>query len=231
MNDQRRIAAIVGVLFIAGTVAGILSVVVTAGLLDTPIDLKEVASDASRVQLGALFLLVMGLALAVIPVVIFPVLRRYNQTLAIGYVVFRGALETFATMAMVTCWLLVAEVAQQHANADAVAASQVAGDSLMNASDAMGAVSAIVFSLGAMMLYYVFYTARLIPRWISGWGVVAAVAYLVGGLATVFGEGSDLWYMLMLPQEMVMAVWLIVKGFDTASMAAGDRLSPGSAAP
>ena len=101
----------------------------------------------------------------------------------------------------------------------------------MNASDAMGAVSAIVFSLGAMMLYYVFYTARLIPRWISGWGVVAAIAYLVGGLATVFGEGSDLWYMLMLPQEMVMAVWLIVKGFDTASMAAGDRLSPGSAAP
>jgi len=37
--------------------------------------------------------------------------------------------------------------------------------------------------------------------------------------------------LLMLPQEMVMAVWLIVKGFDTASMATEDRLSPGSAAP
>lgn len=47
----------------------------------------------------------------------------------------------------------------------------------------------------------------------------------------MFGKGSDLWFMLMLPQEMVMALWLIVKGFDTASMAAGNRLSPGSAAP
>jgi hypothetical protein len=219
LDTSRKIATTVGVLFITGTVAGVLSVVATSGLFGTPIDLKTISSDASRIEMGALLVLVMGLALAVVPVVIFPILRRQNQTLAIGYVVFRGALETAGTLGIVICWLLLVEVAQQHAAAGAQ--SQVIGDALVKATDPIAGVSAIVFSLGAMMLYDVLYTAALIPRWISGWGLIAAVSYLVGGLAALFGASSDLWYMPMLPQEMVMAVWLIVKGFSPAAITSG----------
>jgi hypothetical protein len=78
--------------------------------------------------------------------------------------------------------------------------------------------SSIFFSLGALMLYYVFYQARLIPRWITVWGIVAGVLYLTAGLAAVSGINLDFLKYIMPPQEMVMAVWLIVKGFSLSAV-------------
>ena len=69
------------------------------------------------------------------------------------------------------------------------------------------------------MFYYMLYQARLIPRWISGWGIAAAVLYLAGGLIAFFGPTLEILLLPMLPQEMVMAVWLIVKGFNPTAVA------------
>ena len=79
----------------------------------------------------------------------------------------------------------------------------------------------IVFGLGALMLYSLLYQARLIPRWISGWGIVAAILYLAAGLIAVFGTTLDILLMPMLVQEMVMALWLVVKGFNASAIAPG----------
>jgi hypothetical protein len=93
MTTHRKTAIIVGTLFIIGTVAGILSVVVTTPLLDDPDYLIKVAAHANQLIIGALLVLTMGLALAVIPVVLFPIVRIHNEPLALGYVVFRGHLN------------------------------------------------------------------------------------------------------------------------------------------
>jgi len=218
---DRRIATVVGVLFIIGTVAGILSVVITGGVsMDAPAYFDKAASDPTQIQLGAFFVLVMGLALAMVAATIFPILKRQNEVLAIGYVIFRGALETFTYMASVICWLLLVVVAGQHADAGAAVGSRSLGILLVDAQDQIEPVLNIVFSLGALMLYYVLYQARLIPRWISGWGIVAALLYLTGGLIAMFGTAQDIWLLPMLPQEMVMAVWLIAKGFNPSATAA-----------
>lgn len=215
MNTERTTAAIVGVLYITGTVAGFLSMVATGGLLDTPDYLNVVAANASRTMLGALLVLVMGLALAMVPAMMFPILRRQNEALAIGYVVFRGALETATYIGVALCWLLLVEVARQHADAGAAVTSQFSslGTLLVNAQDPIAAILEIVFSLGALMFYYVLYQARLVPRWISGWGIVAGIAYLTAGLIAVFNTNPVPLLLPMALQEMVMAVWLIAKGF------------------
>jgi hypothetical protein len=93
-GTNRKAAISVGVLYILGTVAGVLSGFVSSGLLDTPDYLNLVASNASRAQLTAFLILVMGLSLAMIPVIMFPILKRKNEALAVGYIIFRGALET-----------------------------------------------------------------------------------------------------------------------------------------
>jgi Domain of unknown function (DUF4386) len=93
MNTHRKTAIIVGTLFIIGTVAGILSVVVTTPLLDDPDYLIKVSAHANRLIIGALLVLTMGLALAVVPVALFPIARKYNEPLALSYVVFRGHLS------------------------------------------------------------------------------------------------------------------------------------------
>jgi Domain of unknown function (DUF4386) len=220
IDSSRNTARIVGVLFIIGTVAGILSVVFLGSLMSSPDYLKVVASNASRVTMGALLIFVMAIALAMIPVLMFPILKKHNEPLAIGYVIFRGALETLTTIGLVVGWLLLLVVAHQYVDSGATAASQFSslGILLVKANDPiMRSVVSIVFNLGALMLYYVFYQARLIPRWITVWGIVAAVLGLVAGLAAVFGINLDFLYYIMLPQEMVMAVWLIVKGFNTSA--------------
>ena len=68
MDTHRKTAVIVGVLFIIGTVAGILSVVFTSTILDAPDYLVQVAANANSVIIGTLLVLVMGFALAMIPV-------------------------------------------------------------------------------------------------------------------------------------------------------------------
>ena len=75
LDSSRKTARIVGVLFIIGTVAGILSAVALGGLLNGPDYLNLLASNASRVTVGALLILVMGIALAMIPALMFPILK------------------------------------------------------------------------------------------------------------------------------------------------------------
>lgn len=89
-GTNRKTAIIVGVLFIIGTVAGVLSVVFTGSTLSDPNYLIKVAENQNQIVTAALLVLMMALALAMVPVVIFPVLRKHNEALALGYVVFRG---------------------------------------------------------------------------------------------------------------------------------------------
>jgi hypothetical protein len=103
------------------------------------------------------------------------------------------------------------------------------GTLLIKAQDPITALVEIVFSLGALMLYSLLYGARLIPRWISLWGIIAAVLYLASGLAAIFGLDLGILQLLMLVQEMVMAVWLIVKGFNAPAIAPGAAKTPTNA--
>ncbi len=91
MSADRKAAVWIGVLYIIGTVALVLSFVVTGAVLTGPAYLAQVAAQPNQVAVGALLVLLAGFALAMVPVVFWPVGKRYNETLAMGYVVFRGA--------------------------------------------------------------------------------------------------------------------------------------------
>lgn len=231
MNKQ--IARIVGLLFITGTVTGIMSVFLTQPLLQSPNVLGQVSAQANRMLLGALMVLVMGLSLALIPVVILPVLKPHNEILAHAYVVFRGALETVTYLAVVTSWLLLIPLSRT-STTSAMSESAVyrqIGAILLEGSELSGMLTAVIFPLGALMLYTVLYQSRLIPRWLSAWGLVAVVLHLAySGLYGLYAYTNppalslDWLNFPIFLQEMVMAVWLIVKGFDAPALAEGDAI-------
>jgi hypothetical protein len=83
----------------------------------------------------------------------------------------------------------------------------------------------IVFSVSAIILNYVLFQARLVPRFISVWGLIGAVLILAGGISgmfDLFAEASVVETVIFLPiavQEMVLAVWLIAKGFNLKILA------------
>ena len=228
MNTSRKTAILVGALFIVGTLAGILSVVVTTPIFEASDLLAKVAANENQMVLGALLVLVMGFALAVVPVLMYPIAKRHNETLALGYVVFRGGLETVTYLGWAISSLLLVPLSQAYVRAEASDASyfQTLGALFLKAGEISGTLTAIVFPLGALMFYYLLYQSELIPRWISVWGVIGVTLHLVGtGLFGMFGL-TDLPMILqlvavlpILVQEIVMAVWLIAKGFNPAAVA------------
>jgi hypothetical protein len=228
MNASRRTAIIVGVLYIVGTVAGVLSVVATLSILGDPDYLVKIAASESQIVVGALLVLTMGFSLAMVPVVLFPVLRKHSEVLAVGYVVFRGALETVTYIATVICWLFLISISCEYvaAGAPSVSYLQTLGTVFLKGSDAISSILVIVFSLDALMLYYLLYRSKLIPRWISVWGFIAILLHFSTAFLALFrliDPSSTLLTIINLPilvQEMVMAVWLIVKGFNPTAIAA-----------
>ncbi len=228
MNTNRKIAVIVGVLYILGTVMGVLSVIFTGSILDASNYLVKVSENQNQLVIAALMVLTMCLALAMIPFVLFPVLKKVNESLADGYVVFRGALETVFGTGTVLSWLFLLVVSREYVAAGAAGASgfRALGALLLKGTDPLGAIMGIIFCLGALMLYYMFYRSKLIPRWISVWGFIAIALHLVTlilvlfGLQSTFSTENTMMNMPILLQEMVMAVWLIAKGFSASANSA-----------
>ena len=227
MNTYRKTAIIVGALYIVGTVAGVLSVVFASSILNAPDYLMQVSANKNQIVTGALFVLLMGFALAPIPVLVFPILKKHNEALALGYVVFRGGLETVTYIGGAISWLLLTTLSLEFVKAGAPGASyfETLGTLLLGAADRSALMTTFVFGLGALNFYYLLYQSKLIPRWISVWGLIAIALHLATGLLIIFGlqtafdTSNSIMNLPIFLQEMVMAVWLIVKGFNPSAIA------------
>ncbi len=228
MNTYKRAARMVGILYIIGTVAGILSYAFVLPILDDDNYLTEISAHENQMVIGSLLVATMGLALAMIPAVMFPILNKRHETLAMGYVIFRGALETITYVIFITFWLLLITVSREYADAaPSEAASLLSlGTVLKDGSDRVGQITPIVFTIGAMMFYTMLYRTRLVPRWLSGWGIIGDIPYFVAPLLVLFdvievnSSSATLLQMPLALQEMVLALWLIIKGFNTTALAA-----------
>jgi hypothetical protein len=229
MNIYKKSARMVGVFYIAATVAGILSISLTQSTLDASDYLVKVSANENQMRIGALFELIMAVAVVGIAITVYPVLRKYNGSIAIGYVCARlveGVLFIVGTLSLLTLLTL----SQEFVDAGTPDASyfHTAGELLLAVRDWGGHVvlDVAVFPLGALIFYGLLYRTRLIPRWLSGVGVVGAILYWSASLFVLFHAIEPLstpHILLQAPlglQEMVFAIWLIVKGFNAPAIAA-----------
>ncbi len=214
MDSNRKIAIIVGVLFITAIVAGMLRYFLLDPILDAPDYLSNVSANENRVIIGALSFFILAVALAGIAIVIYPILKKHNEALALGYVGARIVEGVLFIVAIITILTLLT-LSQEFVKAGAPDASyfQTLGDLLLAVRHyAYNVLWPITLGLGALMFYYLLYQSKLIPRWLSVWGLIGATLFPAS-----FGGGA-----LVLPlvvNEMVLAVWLIVKGFNSSAIA------------
>lgn len=217
INTDKKIARIVGVLFIIGTATGILSLITVGAIVHDPDYLTKISENNNRVVLGALFTLIMGISLSMIPLMLFPIFKKYNEALALGAVIYRGALELLAYMGIATCWLLLLTLSQKYVSTGTteVSSFQLIGSILLDVENWLGKMLSIVFSIGALFIYYLFYKTKLIPTWLSLWGLIGAILYLACPILYMFSFDIGILQLPLALQEMIMAGWLIVKGFKT----------------
>ncbi len=227
MNNFRKLAISAGILFIIYTSVDVLSFLFLGPLTATNY-LVSVSENAGMVGAGAFLLFIGGACASGIAISLYPVLKKFNAVLALGAVGFRIS-EGVLRFVSVSVLLSIITLSQLYVKAGAPDSSyfQTLG-ALLNAVRLWvggGVATLLAFSIGCTLYYIIFYQTKLVPRWISVWGLVFGIMGIVScalvsiGLIAPFGTEQFVMVIPMLPQEMVLAVWLIVKGFNPSAIA------------
>mgnify|MGYP001301378788 CR=1 FL=1 len=229
MDANRRTAVLTGTFYIIGTVCGGIGLGVVLGpLRSAPDYLKAYGTMETRVLIASLLYLMMSVSLVAMAAAVFPVLRKFSRSAAIAYVCAR-VLEAMVTMLCVISMQALVELGTQYVESGAADAArfQTLGALLLGVPEWAGhaVLDVAVFPVGAVVLYWVLFRTRLVPRWLSGWGLISAVLYWAAGVLVMFHVIRPLetaHIMLQAPlglQEMVLAIWLIARGFSASVIA------------
>ena len=227
MNTNKKTARIVGVLFITATVTAILgALVLTAPILDDPDYLISVSANENQFLIGVLFELIAAGATVGIGLALFPIFNKHNEALALGYAVGRSIEGVMIIVGELAALLLLTLSREYVAGAPDASSFQSLGTLLLAERDWTNLLGPnIVLSLSTLILSYLFYQSRLVPRWLSVWGLIGAIGLLAVALLIMFGliaPFSPIGFLLgitLISFEMVLAVWLIVKGFNPSAIA------------
>jgi hypothetical protein len=218
-SRYRGTAIAVGILFIVATAFSLVSTSLTGPLTGSSSYLVSISANANQLTWGALFLLGAAVAVALIPAVIYPVLKRVNEGMALGYLGLR-VLESVTQVVGAFVLLMMIPASQGFVAGGATVGSyQVTGALLLAANNWAFWLDPLVFGIDAAILYSLTYRSKLIPRWLSLWGLVGAPLVFAVGLLGMFGIQMTYLAVPIGVQEMAMAVWLIARGFNPSAVA------------
>jgi hypothetical protein len=218
MTTTRASARVAGVLLLCATAASLIDRALIAPILGSADYLAATAGNSDRVVAGAFFQVATGLTSAAIALAMYPVVARYAAGLAIGSVGFRLIEGTFYLVGGLGA-LLVVSLAHQVTSGGPEAAAAPWGQVLLDLRDRSSQIGILAFYVGGTLYYLAFLRHRLIPRWLSVWGLVStalgfasAVLVFCGaiGLFSALQVASNLPIFL---NEIVLAIWLLAVGF------------------
>ncbi len=219
MDTIRKNTIIAGALYLVGFIAGILSI---ASAADDPEYLIKTAANANQTLFAALFQFVMIVAYLGIAITLYPIIKKFNERLALGFLSFRIIGTVFILIGVILL-LLILTISQDFVRTGSsnLPMFQLIGELLRTGRDYVNHIAMIVsLNIGGIMLYLLLYKARLVPRWLTVWGIVGAIVTIIASFLIMFGLIDIITpeYMIMnVPivfQELTFAIWLIVKGFD-----------------
>ena len=149
--------------------------------------------------LGMLLEVISGASVIGIALIMYPLLKPYNDKVSVLYI---GLRSIEGLLMIITGALFLSYDAQ-----------------LLAIRDAIWMGHAYVFIAGAFVFYYLLYVSILIPRWLSGWGIIASILLLLGNFMELIGMAPLMvLYLPMIANEVVLAVWLIFKGFNQSAI-------------
>ena len=225
MNTYKKNAVTAGVLLLAAIVTGVTGKLITLVITEAPDLLTAIADKPNQYVLGNMLFLLMGFCCTGIAIWLYPALKKHNPGMAAGALAFRiiegGIFVAYSALQMGLIF-----IAQQAAVADGALLETltVSGEVFIHSTEMLGAVGgALGFCFGAALYYIIMIQSRMVPRWLSIWGLVAILTHTIEVIMVVFGESStsNLAMMLNLPiflNELVLGGWLIFKGFDFSHM-------------
>lgn len=226
-RQDRGYAISAGIFFIIATFLLFVGEAFYKPVLEAADVLDRAAAERGTIVTGVLIETVCVFAIPMVAVSFYPVLKRFGTGMALAYVVFR-TLEAafFGVKEMIK--LSMIDISQIYLQADAAGQYAVTAigafvGAQMAFSSVAGVVYLIAFILGTLVINWQMYVTRLVPRWIALFGLLSIAVFVVATLLNALNTTPPDWaFYLLLPiavQEMVFAVWLIVRGFDKTALA------------
>ena len=217
--STRRTAVFVGLLFLTATAAFIFAEALNSRVLSQPNFLADAASQTTMLATSAVLLFaqfgVVGIA-----VLLFPLLKRHGESLALAHVGFRVT-ELAASLFYLAVPLLAIELGAGLSDGTVDGSASSSLGALLQAQHHV-AISMIYISTAAagICMATLLYRSRLIPRWLAVLGLVTYPTLLVGVVLDMFNVVSvtqGIGLVALIPGalfEFILPVWLIVKGFN-----------------
>ena len=195
MKSTKRIAVIVGLLFLVSTLTFMI------GSNQIRSFLIDVSQNKSPLFLGVILEIICGVAVVGIGVLMFPILKLFKKRLALGYVIFR----------IIECTIII-----------------VGGIYLLSLLEFMWKYEMIIFvftALGGLIFSYLLYLSELVPRYLSGLGIIGYLMLFIGvvlDMFSIFNINDGAGMLLYLPGglfELFLPIWLFIKGFNSSAIA------------
>jgi hypothetical protein len=217
-ESYRTTARIVGALFLAGMVVYLTGNMLVQSILGTPDHLATILDNSRLLAIGALLMLLAGVWDAAHGILMFPVLKRHNERLAVGYLGARLIDAGLIVMGVIFT-LLHIPLGRAYLNLGAADTAHLHTLSTVFTQAHLYAYEIGMLTVGfaGVMLCCTFYRTRLVPRLIAAWGLVGYVSLAGGSALGVLG--FDLALLHTIPGglwELFIGVWLLAKGFSSS---------------
>ncbi|MBU2514292.1 DUF4386 domain-containing protein [bacterium] len=218
-SNREKSTTIAGLLYLLAIIAGILSI---AYAIDDPEYLIKASSSVTSVMIAAFFHFLMAPIYLGIAISLYPVLKKSNQWLAFGFIAFRIIASVFIIIGVIILLLLLT-LSQEYVGAGTpdFPYYQTLGGLLQMGRDLTNHVATILaVSFGGLLFYILLLRGKLVPQWLSGWGLLGTMLTIVASylvmfqLIKVISQAYIIMNIPMALQEIVLGVWLIVKGVN-----------------
>ena len=218
-NSYRKTAITVGVIYLVGMIVGIGGNIIVQSILGAPDHLARLSANSTLLAIGAMLWLLAVAGDAAHGILMYPVLERFSERIAVGYLGSRIMDATFVGV-MALLILFQIPLGSEFAKAAASDTSYLQGLSgvLMQGQLYSYHFGMITVGFAGLMLNYLFYRAQLLPRILGVWGLVGYAIILGGSVLEVLGFNLSLIHTI--PGglwELFIGVWLIAKGFSSSS--------------
>ena len=222
IDPARKNEKITGVFFIAATAAAIIGAQLYAPVLQQT-DILSAAGQAPRqIALGALFELILAFSAVGTGIMLYPHLKQYSESWGLGYALFRSLEVVFILLGVISM-LSIVKLGQESVNVSGheLLSLQATGN-LLKTIYGWAFILGPHFMLGINTFIYssIFYQTRLLPRRLSLFGMLGAALIFIAAILELLGFIPHFSVQLLffaLPVavfEMVLAAWLIIKGFS-----------------
>jgi hypothetical protein len=226
MNSNKTAAKMVGVLFILAAVSAVAGVLLYDPFLTSSDYLTKGSEYYNQVVLGAVMELILVISAVGTATIMFPILRKYNETIALWHVCFRFLEAVVITIGVISVLALLTLSREYVAGgATNIASYQASGTTLKAIHDWTFSLGPnFMLGINTMMYSYIFYKSKMVPRFIPILGMTGATLVFICAFLVMFDviDQVSLWGgLLALPvaaNEMILAVWLIVKGFNESAI-------------